>query len=90
MYIINKLFYDDKYNDINIDILQMIPDKYKNIKISYNEFINHLSNDKKNDGDNICFILLDNIGISIFKYYKISEIEQKTKQIFDLLFINIF
>ena len=45
---------------------------------------------KKNDGDNICFILLDNIGISIFKYYKISEIEQKTKQIFDLLFINIF
>ena len=90
MYIINKLFYDDKYNDINIDILQMIPDKYKNIKISYNEFINHLLNDKKNDGDNICFILLDNIGISIFKYYKISEIEQKTKQIFDLLFINIF
>ena len=89
MYIINKLFYNDKYNEINTIILDMIPDKYKNIKISYNNFISHLLNDKKNNGNQICFILLDEIGISIFKYYTITEIEQKTKEIFDLLFINI-
>lgn len=88
MYFINNLFYEDKYNDLNNYILKMIPNKFKKIDISYNTFLGHILNDKKNDGDNVCFILLNNIGESIFVFKKLSEINEKLKNIFDLLFID--
>jgi len=88
MYFINKLFYDEKYDDLNNYILNMIPDKFKNLNISYNEFLNHILNDKKNDGDNICFILLNEIGESIFVFKKISDINDKLKNLFNDIFID--
>ena len=86
MYIKNKLFYDDKYEDINNLILDLVNPKFFDIDLDYNEFIKHVSLDKKNNGDNICFILLDDIGKSIFIYKKKEEIEFKLKFILKTLF----
>jgi 3-dehydroquinate synthase len=88
MYIINKLFYQDKYNDLNNYMMSIIPEKFKKIEMSYILFINSVLNDKKNDGDNVCFILLDEIGNSKFIFKKISEINNDLKKIFDDLFID--
>lgn len=89
MYIINKVFYKNKYEDLNRFMLKMIPDKFKKINISYNEFINSVLNDKKNDGDNICFILLDDIGKSIFVFKKLNDINDDLKKIFHELFVDL-
>jgi len=89
MYIINKLFYQDKYIDLNNYMISIIPDKFKKIQISYESFINSVLNDKKNDGNNICFILLDDIGKSKFIFKELNEINTDLKNIFDELFIDI-
>lgn len=89
MYIINKLFYQDKYFDLNNYMISIIPDKFKKIQISYESFINSVLNDKKNDGNNICFILLDDIGKSKFIFKELNEINNDLKNIFDELFIDI-
>jgi len=88
MYIINKLFYQEKYFDLNNYMISIIPDKFKKIEISYDLFINSVLNDKKNDGNNVCFILLDEIGNSIFIFKKINEINDQLKDIFNELFID--
>jgi 3-dehydroquinate synthase len=89
MYMINKLFYDNKYEDLNNYMISIIPDKFKKIHISYSLFVNNVLNDKKNDGDNICFIVLHEIGESNIIYRKIHEINDKLKSIFDELFIDV-
>ena len=88
MYIINKLFYKDKYETLNNYMLSIIPNKFKKIQISYDLFVNSVLNDKKNDGDNICFILLDEIGKSKFVFKKITEFNDDLKHIFNELFID--
>jgi 3-dehydroquinate synthase len=88
MYIINKLFYQDKYETLNNYMLSIIPDKFKRIQISYDLLLSSVLNDKKNDGDNVCFILLDEIGKSKFIFRKITEINNNLKNIFDELFID--
>ena len=88
MYMINKLFYGDKYDKLNKYMIRIIPDKFKKIEISYDTFMNSVLNDKKNDGDNICFILLDEIGNSKFVFKKVTEINNELKIIFDELFID--
>ena len=88
MYIINKLFYQNKYEDLNQFMLKMIPEKFKKINISYEIFVNSVLNDKKNDGDNVCFIILDEIGGSKFIFKKINEINDELKIIFDELFVD--
>jgi len=89
MYIINKLFYKNKYEDLNRIMINMIPDKFKKINICYDVFINSILNDKKNDGDNVCFILLDDIGKSKFVFKKINEINDDLKNLFDELFNDL-
>jgi 3-dehydroquinate synthase len=89
MYMINKLFYDDKYAEIDNYIMGIIPKKFKKIELSYDEFICHILDDKKNNGDTICFILLDDIGNSIFRYKKLVEIDEKLKTIFNILFDSV-
>lgn len=86
MYIINKLFYKEKYEDLNNYMLRIIPDKFKKINMSYDIFLKSVSNDKKNDGANICFILLDEIGKTKFVFKKLDEINDDLKQIFSELF----
>jgi 3-dehydroquinate synthase len=88
MYIINKLFYQNKYEELNQIMINMIPEKFKNINTSYEVFINSVLNDKKNDGDNVCFIILDEVGKSKFIFKKINEINDKLKHIFDELFLD--
>ena len=89
MYMINKLFYQDKHEHLNDYMISIIPDKFKKIEISYELFINSVLNDKKNDGDNVCFILLDEIGNSKFVFKKITEINSELKNIFNELFIDM-
>jgi 3-dehydroquinate synthase len=85
MIIVNKLF-DKNYNEIDDLMLSMIPEKFKKINVSYSEFIEHLLADKKNDGNNICFIVLDNIGKTEFIYKKLEEINEKLKEILEKFF----
>ena len=85
---INKLFYQNKYEELNQSMIKMIPEKFKKINISYNVFINSVLNDKKNDGDNVCFIILNEIGESKFIFKKINEINDDLKNIFDELFVD--
>jgi 3-dehydroquinate synthase len=86
MYIINTLFYDNKHAEINELILNMIPSKFKNLSLSYDTFIKHILNDKKNNGENICFILLDEIGKMKIIFKKIDEINETLNTIFNSLF----
>jgi 3-dehydroquinate synthase len=86
MYMVNKLFYKNKYSTINTLILEIIPDKYKLLNLSYDIFIKHLLNDKKNIGNKICIILLDNIGKSIFIYKTLSEIDTDMHIVFNNIF----
>ena len=73
MYIKNVLFYGEKYNEINNFILEMVNKKFFEISFDYEIFINHLLSDKKNDGSDICFILLDEIGKTIITYKKLDD-----------------
>jgi 3-dehydroquinate synthase len=88
MLMINRLFYKNKYEEINSYILDLIPEKFKKLTLSYETFTQHVLNDKKNNGDQICFILLDEIGKSIFTFKRLSEINDDLKNIFDDLFSN--
>lgn len=73
MYMINRIFYNNKFEDINTFILSIIPEKYKKIEISYAIFIQNVLNDKKNNGDNICFILLEEVGRTKMVYHRLTE-----------------
>jgi len=73
MYMINRIFYDNKFEDINTFILSIIPEKYKKIEISYATFIQNVLNDKKNNGDNICFILLEEVGRTKMIYHRLDK-----------------
>jgi len=86
MIMINQLFYNDKYCDINKYMYDLIPDKFKKMKLSYTTFIDCILNDKKNDGDNICFILLEDIGKIKFTYRKLEDINENLKLLFDKYF----
>ena len=90
MYMINEVFYENKYNEINNLILNLINKNFFDIEINYKIFINHVLSDKKNEGDNVCFILLNELGESIFIFKKINEIEDKIKNILNKLFGNKF
>ena len=87
MLIVNKLFEEtNKYKDINNLIYELIPDKFKKLSLSYDIFIKHLLNDKKNDGTNICFIVLDDIGKISFQFRELDIINDKLNNIFKQYF----
>jgi 3-dehydroquinate synthase len=85
----NILFYDDKFEDINKLILKLVNPKFFNIEFNYSEFIKHILSDKKNKGNEVCFILLDEIGKSKIIYKHIDEVKEKMKNIISGLFKNI-
>jgi len=86
MYIINKLFHDDKFYDINELIYSMIPQKFKNINVDYDTCVRHVLNDKKNNGDEICFVVLDEVGKTKIVFKKMVDINEKLQSIFNSLF----
>lgn len=88
MYVKNILFYGNKYEEINKLILELIDKNYFNINFNYTNFFKHLLSDKKNEGDNICFILLDDIGKSRIVYKKQEEFDIKLKEILKELFFK--
>jgi len=90
MYMINKVFHDSKFDEINKLILDMIPENFKGMKVSFNTFYSHLKNDKKNSGNNICFIVLNEIGVTVFKYETFEQVNERLKRVFDSMFINEF
>lgn len=75
MLIKNELFYGNKYSTLNSYIYELIPDKFKNVKINYTIFLSSMLNDKKNEGNNVCFVLLEELGKSIFVFKKLELIK---------------
>ena len=86
MYIENSLLDDTKHNDINKTILNLVNPKFFKIEINYSIFIKHILSDKKNRGNNVCFVLLENIGLTRIVYKSIDSIEEKLKEIIVSLF----
>ena len=89
MLIKNILFYGDKYDYINNFILELVDPKFFNIEFNYSEFIKHILSDKKNKGNDICFILLDEIGKSKIIYKNIINVEKTMNDIFIKLFKKV-
>ena len=89
MLIKNILFYGDKYAYINNFILELVDPKFFNIEFNYSEFIKHILSDKKNKGNDICFILLDEIGKSKIIYKNIINVEKTMNDIFIKLFKKV-
>ena len=89
MLIKNILFYGDKYDYINNFILELVDPKFFNIEFNYSEFIKHILSDKKNKGNDICFILLDEIGKSKIIYKNIINVDMTMNDIFIKLFKKV-
>jgi 3-dehydroquinate synthase len=88
MYLINKIFYDNKHSDVNNFIIKLIPEKFKNFSVSYSKLVDAVLNDKKNNGDNICFILLEEVGRTTITYNTFSKISDKLLTELNILFEN--
>jgi len=81
MYYINKLFNKDNYFDrINEFILNIIPKKYI-YKIDIDIISNYMLSDKKNNGNDVCFIVLEEYGKSKFIFKNINEIKPELENI---------
>ena len=89
MLIENIFLYGDKYDYINNFILELIDSKFFNIEFNYSEFINHILSDKKNKGNDICFILLDEIGQTKIIYKNINNVEKIMSDIFIKFFKKV-
>jgi 3-dehydroquinate synthase len=86
MYIENSLFDEVKYSEINKTILNLVNPKFLNIDINYSVLKKHILSDKKNRGNNVCFIFLENIGSTKIVYKSIDSIEDKLKEIIGTIF----
>jgi 3-dehydroquinate synthase len=89
MYIKNKLFYEDKHKEINVLILEMINKKFFEVEFDYDIFIKHILSDKKNNGNEICFILFEDVGKTKFLFKNLEEINTTLKKIILSLFKKI-
>lgn len=88
MYLINKIFYNDKYASINKYIIDIIPEKFKMSSISYTTLVESVLNDKKNNGDNVCFILLEDVGKTVITYSPFYTISVALLHELQSLFVN--
>ena len=89
MYVKNVLFYGDKHAEINILILELIHPKFFDIYFDFSFFIKNVLSDKKNRGNEVCFILLDEIGKTKIIYKNIKEVEIELTNLMKLLFKKI-
>jgi 3-dehydroquinate synthase len=86
MYIKNSLFYKDKHSEINKMIMEMVDPKFFKIEFNYDAFVQHMLSDKKNNGDSICFILLEEAGTTKFIFKNLEEIYNPLKVVIEELF----
>lgn len=89
MLIKNKLFYNNKHDEINNLIIKLVNDNFFDIEFNYDVFIKHILSDKKNKGNLVCFILLEEIGESKIFYTEKNKIEVKLKEILSELFKKV-
>jgi 3-dehydroquinate synthetase len=85
MYMENAVF---TYNlkEVNTTLLNMVPDRFKRMKLDYSAFLKHLYSDKKNIGSKICCIVFDKLGESRFEYKELKDIESRLNHTFLSLF----
>jgi len=77
MYLINKCFENTLSNEINQVIYNLIDTKFFKINVNSFKVIEHILNDKKNNGDMICFIILKDVGHTTISYYHINDVRDK-------------
>jgi 3-dehydroquinate synthase len=87
MYVENKLL--GLVNEINDIILGLVNQKFFNIEFDYSSFIKHMMSDKKNRGNDVCFIFLENIGSTKITYIHIDTINNNLKNILEQLFQSV-
>lgn len=66
--------------------MEMVDPKFFKLEFNYDAFLQHMLSDKKNNGDNICFILLEEIGTTKFIFKTLEEIYNPLKVIIEELF----
>ena len=66
-----------------------LTNKFFNVEFNYSDFIKHILSDKKNRGNDVCFILLHEIGKSKIIYKNINEVEIKLKDIISDIFKKV-
>jgi 3-dehydroquinate synthase len=91
MYIKNVLFqeeYEYDFSDLNRFIKEMIPEKFFRRCIDFETFKKHILLDKKNRGNEICFIVLEKPGVSRILYKNLSTVETPLRKIMEDLFIS--
>lgn len=86
MYVKNRLFYGDDHKEVNELILTMINCDFLKIPFDYDCYFEHLLLDKKNRGNQICFVLLESIGKSVFVYKTKDETYNSMRFIFQEIF----
>lgn len=91
MYVENKLLgvVNENNNEINDIILGLVNQKFFNIELDYSSFIKHMMSDKKNRGNNVCFIFLEKIGSTKIIYKHIDLINKNLKHILEQLFKSV-
>jgi 3-dehydroquinate synthase len=77
MYLINKCFTNNLSTDINEQIYNLIDTKFLKINVNAEKVIDHILNDKKNNGDMLCFIILNDIGHTVISYYHKNNVRTK-------------
>jgi 3-dehydroquinate synthase len=88
MYLINKCFKNNLSKEINEVIYGLIDKKFINIIVDTEKVIEHILNDKKNNGDMICFIILKDIGHTTISYFHINDVKNKIILEINSLFIK--
>jgi 3-dehydroquinate synthase len=91
MYVENKLLglVNENNNEINDIILGLVNQKFFNIEFDYSSFIKHMMSDKKNRGNDVCFIFLEKIGSTKITYKYIDLINNNLKHILQQLFKSV-
>lgn len=89
MLVKNILFNSNKFDTINKFILDIVNPKFFNIEFNFSEFKKHILSDKKNKGNEICFIVLEDIGKTTIIYKNIQDIEIQLKEIMISIFKSV-
>jgi len=74
---VNALFEVPWTSRVHPIIMQMIPEAYQNRTFDIDELMRHLSQDKKNRGDQVGFVVLDEPGRCSFRWLPMDQLRQR-------------